>query len=99
MELVKNILIISITFTIVSMLIVKFANFLNERSLKAKLCKVLPALVDKEDYDMIVIEINRAFANGLSQSSKNKIMWYVELIMSMRIDYSEEKLVNVIKKS
>lgn len=99
MEFIKNVLIISITFTIVSMAVVKISSFLNERFLKNKLSKTLPNLIEKEQYDMVVIELNRAFVNGLSQESKNKIMWYTDLIMSMRVDYSREKYINVIMKS
>lgn len=99
MEFIKNVLIISITFTIVSMVVVKIANYFNERYLKIRLANTLPDLIEKDQYDMVVIHVNRAFVNGLSQESKNKIMWYTDLIMSMSVDYSREKYVNVIKKS
>lgn len=99
MEFIKNVLIVAVTFTIVSMVLVRVASYLNERRLKIRLSNVLPELIEKEQYDMVVIEVNRAFVNGLSQESKNKIMWYTDLIMSMRVDYSKEKYVSVIKKS
>lgn len=99
MEFIKNVLIVAAIFTIVSMVVVKVASYFNERRLKIRLANVLPELIEKEQYDMVVIEVNRAFVNGLSQESKNKIMWYTDLIMSMRIDYSKEKYVSVIKKS
>lgn len=99
MEFIKNILIVSITFTIVSMAVVRIVDYFNEQSLKKKLSKTLPSLIEKEQYDMVVIEVNRAFVNGLSQEAKSKIMWYTDLIMSMRIDYSREKYINVIMKS
>ena len=99
MEFIKNILIVAAIFTIVSMVVVKVASYFNERRLKIRLANVLPELIEKEQYDMVVIEVNRAFVNGLSQESKNKIMWYTDLIMSMSIDYSRDKYKNVIMKS
>jgi len=99
MEFIKNILIVAAIFTIVSMVVVKVASYFNERRLKIRLANVLPELIEKEQYDMVVIEVNRAFVNGLSQESKNKIMWYTDLIMSMSIDYSRDKYKTVIMKS
>ena len=99
MEVIKNVLMLSLVVAVVSVVLAKTAYIFLEKREKRHLSKILPDLIEKNDYSMVVIELNRSCSRGLSDSVKTQILWYTDMIMSMKVDYSREKYVNVIKNS